>query len=143
MKAYKLPKKTIPRVPGSHEQNWIDGITGKTFFQFQDAGKPISLGIFSRGKFITAPAQYYPVGDPRFVPNFNAKLEDQRVITRGGSYFYKTDIVYSGINYNEISNIDENEPSYFVDFYLWFRYRPNDQDEEFKPDDFVCPIPAE
>ena len=30
MKAYKRPKKTIPRVKGSHEQNWIDAIKGKT-----------------------------------------------------------------------------------------------------------------
>ena len=31
MKAYKLPKKTIPRVErANHEQNWIDGCKGKT-----------------------------------------------------------------------------------------------------------------
>ena len=30
MKAYKRPKKTIPRVQGSHEQNWVDAIKGKT-----------------------------------------------------------------------------------------------------------------
>ncbi len=30
MKAYKRPKKTIPRVVGSHEQNWIEAIQGKT-----------------------------------------------------------------------------------------------------------------
>ena len=30
MNAYKRPKKDIPRIEGSHEQNWIDGITGKT-----------------------------------------------------------------------------------------------------------------
>jgi len=29
MKAYKRPKKTIPRVEGSHEQNWIDACKGK------------------------------------------------------------------------------------------------------------------
>jgi predicted dehydrogenase len=29
MKAYKRPKKTIPRVQGSHEQNWIDACKGK------------------------------------------------------------------------------------------------------------------
>ncbi len=107
--------------------NYSDnGITGKTFFQFQDSGKPISMGIFTRGKFITAPVQYYPVEDVRIVPDFNTKLGEGRIITRGGHYFYKTDIIYSGINYNEISNIDENEPSYFVDFYLWFRYRSYD-----------------
>jgi hypothetical protein len=30
MKAYKRPKKTMPRIQGSHEQNWIDAIKGKT-----------------------------------------------------------------------------------------------------------------
>jgi predicted dehydrogenase len=30
MKAYKRPRKTIPRVAGSHEQNWADAIKGKT-----------------------------------------------------------------------------------------------------------------
>jgi predicted dehydrogenase len=30
MKAYKRPKKTVPRVRGSHEQNWIDAIRGTT-----------------------------------------------------------------------------------------------------------------
>jgi predicted dehydrogenase len=29
MTAYKRPKKTIPRVQGTHEQNWIDAIKGK------------------------------------------------------------------------------------------------------------------
>ena len=30
MQEYKRPKKSIPRVEGSHEQNWIDAIKGKT-----------------------------------------------------------------------------------------------------------------
>jgi len=30
MQAYKMPKKTVPRIVGSHEQNWIDTIKGKT-----------------------------------------------------------------------------------------------------------------
>ena len=30
MKTYKRPKQKIPRVKGSHEQNWIDGIKGLT-----------------------------------------------------------------------------------------------------------------
>jgi len=30
MQAYKRPGKTIPRVEGSHEQNWIDTIKGRT-----------------------------------------------------------------------------------------------------------------
>jgi predicted dehydrogenase len=34
MKAYKRPKKSIPRIQGSHEENWIEAIKGK--------GKPTS-----------------------------------------------------------------------------------------------------
>jgi predicted dehydrogenase len=30
MQAYKRPKKTIPRIVGSHEQNWVEAIQGKT-----------------------------------------------------------------------------------------------------------------
>jgi predicted dehydrogenase len=30
MQAYTRPPKTLPRVAGSHEENWIDGIKGKT-----------------------------------------------------------------------------------------------------------------
>jgi predicted dehydrogenase len=30
MQSYKRPKKTLLRIAGSHEQNWIEGITGKT-----------------------------------------------------------------------------------------------------------------
>jgi hypothetical protein len=30
MQAYKRPKKTVPRVVGSHEQNWIEAIQGNT-----------------------------------------------------------------------------------------------------------------
>jgi predicted dehydrogenase len=29
MQAYKRPKKTVPRVNGSHEQNWVEAIVGK------------------------------------------------------------------------------------------------------------------
>jgi len=30
MQAYKRPKKTIPRIVGSHEQNWVEAIQGNT-----------------------------------------------------------------------------------------------------------------
>ena len=32
-------------------------------------------------------------------------------------------IVYTGIDINEIRNLDEKISSYLVDFYLWFRFQ--------------------
>ncbi len=40
-----------------------------------------------------------------------------------GRYMHKTNIVYTGIDINEIRNLDEKNSSYLVDFYLWFRFR--------------------
>jgi branched-chain amino acid transport system substrate-binding protein len=36
---------------------------------------------------------------------------------------YKTKVIYSGIDINEISNIDPRNGTFSADFYLWFRHR--------------------
>ncbi|MEL6930157.1 MAG: hypothetical protein AAFO95_16190, partial [Cyanobacteria bacterium J06600_6] len=40
-----------------------------------------------------------------------------------GKYRHRTNIVYTGIDINEIRNLDEKTSSYLVDFYLWFRFQ--------------------
>jgi hypothetical protein len=54
MQAYKRPKKTIPRVQGSHEKNWIDAIQGKTkaVGGFDYAGPFTSGGAGQRGRHV-------------------------------------------------------------------------------------------
>jgi hypothetical protein len=42
MKAYKLPPKTIPRIDGSHEQNWVEACKG---------GKPACSNFDYSGPF--------------------------------------------------------------------------------------------
>jgi len=54
-----------------------------------------------------------------------------------GGYVYKANVVYAGVDLLGIDEIDIKTSTYKIDFYLWFRYRPNDRDVDFKPDDFV------
>jgi ABC-type glycerol-3-phosphate transport system substrate-binding protein len=55
----------------------------------------------------------------------------------GGNYVYRVNIVYTGIDLIEIRDIDTQNSTYLMDFYLWFRYRPNPTDPTFKPDDYI------
>ena len=43
---------------------------------------------------------------------------------------HKTRVVYTGIDINEVSNLDFVESSYKLDFYLWFRYQGNFKEAE-------------
>lgn len=59
----------------------------------------------------------------------NYTLRDDRVLTMSeyNSCFAKMDII-------EIRNIDQKTSTCTIDFYLWFRYKPKEQDPEFNPE---------
>lgn len=65
------------------------------------------------------------------------QIEKGRIATVDGGYVFKANVVYAGIDLLSIDEIDIKTSTYKVDFYLWFRYSPNDQDETFQPDDFI------
>lgn len=71
------------------------------------------------------------------------QIEKGRIATVNGGYVFKANVVYAGIDLLSIDEIDIKTSTYKVDFYLWFRYSPNDQDETFQPDDFIFTNAAE
>lgn len=107
--------------------NTIDafsGITGDIYFDNNgNAIKSVPVGIFELDEFISAPVQLQPVINPVMVPKFSEKLESKEIIPYGNRYMNATQIVYFGIDINEISNLNTAEGSYTLDFFVWFRYR--------------------
>lgn len=102
----------------------IDGITGNIYFDNQgNAVKTVPVGIFELGEFISAPVQLEPVIDPVMIPNFAEKLETQDIIAFSDGYMNKTQIVYFGVDLNEVSNLNTSTGTYTLDFYVWLRYR--------------------
>ena len=100
------------------------GITGNIHFDNQgNANKPVSVGIFELGEFISAPVQLQPVLNPVMVPNFSEKLETKEIIAYERGYMNATQIIYFGIDINEISNLNTSDGTYTLDFFVWFRYR--------------------
>ena len=101
------------------------GVSGNIYFdkKTRDAVKPIAVGVFSQGNFISAPTQYLPIPNIDLVSNLDQDVKDNRVLIMNGKYVRKTNIVYTGIDFNQISGLDETTSTYQMDFYIWFRYQ--------------------
>ncbi|HSG45555.1 MAG TPA: ABC transporter substrate-binding protein [Anaerolineales bacterium] len=95
------------------------------------------FGVYQNGRIVSANTQFEPIAAPNMIRNLDEQVASERIITVDGRYVYKANVIYAGIDLLGIKEIDIKTSTYNVDFYLWFRYRPNDLDEEFQPDDFV------
>ncbi|MEM9543968.1 MAG: ABC transporter substrate-binding protein [Cyanobacteria bacterium P01_E01_bin.42] len=109
----------------------IQGLTSNFFFnQKGEVQIPILMGVFNRKKFISAPTQLSLIEDLNLVSNLDQQLQNGEIVNIGDRYLQKTYIVYTGINVNEIDDIDEKNSSYLIDFYLWFKHQANNIDPE-------------
>ena len=108
----------------NNTDNSIEGLTGNLYFdRLGNFNESIYIGTFSRQKFISAFTQLQPINNIKAIGNLDRALDSEEVLLVDGKYRHKTNIVYTGIDINEIRNLDEKTSSYLVDFYLWFRYR--------------------
>jgi branched-chain amino acid transport system substrate-binding protein len=106
------------------QEKAFSGITGKIYFDTDgNAMKTVPVGVFQLDQFISAPVQLEAVLDPTKVPNFSDKRERGEIIPMGEGYVHATQIVYTGIDLIEISNLDTATGNYVLDFYIWLRYR--------------------
>ena len=104
--------------------NSIEGLAGNLYFdRHGNFNESIYIGTFERQKFISAFIQLQPVNNILTLDNLEAAIDSGEILSINGKYRHKTNIVYTGIDINEIRNLDEKTSSYLVDFYLWFRYR--------------------
>lgn len=102
----------------------FSGITGKIHFDDHgNAIKAVSVGVFQSEEFISAPVQFEPVLDPTKVPNFSDKREKGEIVRFRNGYMHATQIVYTGVDIIEISNLDTATGTYVLDFYIWLRFR--------------------
>ncbi|MDM8558581.1 ABC transporter substrate-binding protein [Candidatus Parabeggiatoa sp. HSG14] len=104
--------------------NAIKGVAGFNYFdKHGDAQKPISMGIYKSGTIISAPIQFKDIPNFKEVSNLKNVKQDKRILQIGDKYMYKTNVVYTGIRVNEISDVDLAASTYTLDFYLWFRFK--------------------
>lgn len=112
----------------------VEGTTGFNYFnENRDGQKPVSMGVYKNKTFVSALTQFQVMRNPNEIADLNAALQDERVLLINEKYMYKTNVVYTGIKINEISELDFHNLAFTFDFNLWFRSVGNfePQDIEF------------
>ncbi|MEQ9006737.1 MAG: ABC transporter substrate-binding protein, partial [Ekhidna sp.] len=111
----------------------IEGVGGQIYFDNRgNAARPLAIGVFENQNFIPAPVQLQPVTDLNRVIDLEQDVEAGRILLVNSKYMHKTQVVYTGLDINEISDLDLTEASYIVDFYLWFRYQGEFDDDNIE-----------
>ncbi|MGV6808576.1 MAG: ABC transporter substrate-binding protein [bacterium] len=90
----------------------------------------LNMGLFKEGELITAPINLRPVSQ-HDIDDFEMLFSKNQLIDVGHKVLYPTPLVYSGISMNRISDVKmSHKVTYYLDFYLWFRYADNVSEEE-------------
>ena len=114
------------------------GIINPIFFEpSRNVTRAAHFGVYQNGEIVSANVQFEPIANPNELKDLQDQIGRGRIMTVNGGYVYKANVVYAGVDLLGIDEIDIKTSTYNVDFYLWFRYRPNDRDVDFKPDEFV------
>ncbi|MBF0451324.1 MAG: ABC transporter substrate-binding protein [Candidatus Magnetomorum sp.] len=119
----------------------IVGVTGFNYFDDKgDCPKPISIGVYKFQNSISALTQLKTVPNVNEVTNLDSALKTGRVLQVDTHYMYKTNVVYTGIEVLELSELDMHKLTFRMDFYLWFRFKGDIQPENIVFSNIITPI---
>lgn len=125
----------------------VEGLSGPIYFNSSGSvERPLAVGQYERHKFLPSFSQYQLVspGEARVRSSLSAQadgnLPDGEIIYVAGQPMARTNVVYIGIDVNEISNLDIRNSRYTVDFYLWFRFQRDFDDDQISFVNAVNPI---
>ncbi|MBB4429759.1 ABC-type branched-subunit amino acid transport system substrate-binding protein [Bradyrhizobium sp. CIR48] len=105
----------------------VVGLTGRLYFNAnRDIPRPIRLGFFRYGLFVTAPLQLVRIDQPKGI-DLAAEREKGHVVTFGDRHYWIQRVVYTGIDIIRVSRVDVKQNSFNVDFYLWMRFAGDDE----------------
>jgi ABC-type branched-subunit amino acid transport system substrate-binding protein len=104
------------------------GVAGPIYFdKDRNVERSVSVGLFFGGHLISAPVQFTQVNNPDEVPGWDRLTASDMTLDTGGIKYVKTPVVYAGIDLNSLDNIDVRAGTFAADFFLWFRFK-DDQD---------------
>src|SRR6266850_1745190 len=98
----------------------VAGLTGRLYFNTnRDIPRPIRLGFFRYGRFVTAPLQLVRIDQPNGI-DLAAEREKGHVVTFRDRHYWIQRVVYTGIDINRVSRVDMKQNSINGDFKAHF-----------------------
>lgn len=114
------------------QETGIRGVTGiKTFGPEGEARSPVFMGRYDGADMVSALTQLQPI-KTGVAANFIEELKKGKVLYVNDRFMYKTNVVYTGLQLKEVSEVDTEKGTIVLDFLLWFRYSG-----DFNPADIV------
>jgi len=114
----------------NQKDNAIKGIAGDIYFdKFGNVARPFSVGEFKKQQFFPAFSQYQSITEtPDEQQSINHVINGDIALV-GNQVLQKGQVVYSGIAFNQVSNLNLYDACYEADFYLWFRFKGEFDDQ--------------
>jgi branched-chain amino acid transport system substrate-binding protein len=110
--------------------NAVEGVTGDLYFDKNgDAIKSVPIAVFKKGKPIVTMEQYQPLTNLQNIDNLLQEVLDNEIIQVNDKFMRKANVVYVGVDFNDISELNTANSTYTADFYIWFRYKDNKNEE--------------
>ncbi len=115
----------------------VRAISGPIYFNRQNTSPDVvRVGRFVKKQFISAAEQLVAVLDPGII-DLQKELAAGQVLPLGDGYVWRQRVVYTGIDFNQVTRLDPGRHSFTADFFLWFRYSgPSDITEVEFPSAF-------
>lgn len=102
----------------------IEGITGRIYFDENGENpRPFAVGMYTSQKITSAFVQYQPIEEMGNATSVLSDMLTGKIIKIKNAYMCQTRVVYTGIDVNDVIELDLQNQSYIIDFYLWFRYQ--------------------
>jgi ABC-type branched-subunit amino acid transport system substrate-binding protein len=105
----------------------VSGLNGLLYFDsHRDMPRPVRVGFFRLGRFVTAPQQLVLLEHPEAI-DLERYTQDGRVVSVGPRHYWRQRVVYSGIDIIRLNRIDVRQGTFNIDFFLWMRYAGEDE----------------
>lgn len=125
----------------THIEDAFKGITGFNYFDDnRNSQKPVVIGVYKNNNLISALTQLQTIRNINEISDLETALQNEQVLLIDDRYMYKTNVVYTGIDINKMSELDLKNLTYTLDFNLWFRFRGHFNPKNIKFFNAVEPI---
>jgi len=99
------------------------GITGKLFFDSHgNIQRPIVFSMIEGGHFKPAFTQLRPATEPHVLKNLDSRVNGGNLVVIGETPYYLNRVVYVGLDFYRINNVDIAHQNFEVEFFLWYRW---------------------
>jgi branched-chain amino acid transport system substrate-binding protein len=117
----------------SRMEDAVAGLTGSLFFDENgDATNSLTVGVYKKGQPIAAAYQYQLLSSVQNQDEMLQQVLNKQIIQSNGQLMNRARVVYVGIDFNEISELDFGDSLYTADFFLWFRFKGDFDDRNIE-----------